>query len=53
MRKPRRKKICGEWLALMAVAFGLGLALSIFCSARFALLVAALGLIYLGATFRR
>lgn len=52
MRRKCRKGAKGEWLAVVAIAFGAGLFLALFCSIKFALFVAAIALIYLGITFR-
>lgn len=54
MRKRRRHRGCGRYdrMAYFAVAFGLGLFLSLFLSVRFALFLAAITLIYIGVTCR-
>ena len=52
VRRRCGKRARREWLTVVAAAFGAGLFLALFCSLKFALLVAAIALIYLGLTFR-
>lgn len=52
MRKRRRRGRGSEWPAVVALAFGLGLFLSLFCSVKFVLFLVAVALICLGAASR-
>lgn len=52
MGRRRGRRGTSESQKVFAVAFGLGLFLSLFCSPRFALCLAAVALIWLGIKFR-
>jgi hypothetical protein len=53
MRKRRRRICWPEWLGVFAVAFGVGLFLSLFCSVKTVLFLAAVALVCFGLCNRR
>lgn len=50
MRKKPRRRGRGEAITVFLLAFGLGLLIALFCSARLALCLAAIALVYVGIT---
>jgi hypothetical protein len=53
MRKKRRKICWPEWFGVFAVAFGVGLFLSLFCSVKTVLFLVAAALVCVGLSNRR
>jgi uncharacterized membrane protein HdeD (DUF308 family) len=53
MRKKRRRVCWPEWFGVFAIAFGVGLFLSLFCSVKTVLVLAAVTLLCRGITNRR
>ncbi len=52
IRRRARRYRGNDSMAAIAIAFGVGLILALFCSVKLALLVAAIALIYIGCRFK-